>query len=295
MQADRDAPLWFLRTAFLPDDWIAVLLKCYDNGEAVQRVGSVGMVLDERFQGWLRFKNAQHFNVFVSANALTPGRRSRTRESIGAVRHLFLDADQDADRVMSAIADRRDLPTPSCVLRSSKDRAHVLWRVEGLSVERAEALQKHLARELGTDVAATSAAQMTRLPGFFNHKYTPSQLVEVNYSSERGTYGSDNFPDAPAVVAAPQRIAHEGLRPGRLPVTERARRYLAATPPAIQGQLGDSLTFRVCCRLIDRFGLTNQETLIVLTDWNARCRPPWPESALTAKIRTARRRVESSR
>ena len=170
MQIDRDAPLRFLRAAFLPEDWIAVLLKRYDTGETVQRVGPVGMVLDARFQGWLRFKNAHRFNVFVSTNALTPGRRSRTRESVTAVRHVFLDADRDADRVLSAIDLRSDLPAPSCVVHSSEGRAHVLWRVEGISVARAEALQRHLACELGTDRAATSASQMTRLPGFLNHK-----------------------------------------------------------------------------------------------------------------------------
>ncbi len=45
MQIDREAPLRFLKAAFLPDDWIAVLLKRHDTGEAIQRVGPLGMVL----------------------------------------------------------------------------------------------------------------------------------------------------------------------------------------------------------------------------------------------------------
>jgi hypothetical protein len=201
LQIDRDAPKRFLRTAFLPDDWIAMLLKCHDTGEAVQRVGPVGMFLDDRFQGWLRFKNARRFSVFLGVNRVTPGRRSRTRESIGAVRHVFLDADQDADLVLSVIAARPDLPVPSYVLRSSRGRAHVMWRVDGFDMQRAEVLQKHLARELGTDVAATSAAQLTRLPGLFNHKYRPAPLVKIDYYATSCAYEPQDFLDVSAQSA----------------------------------------------------------------------------------------------
>lgn len=293
MQVDRDAPLRFLSAAFLPDDWIAVLLKRRDTGEAVQRVGPVAMVLDARFQGWLRFKNARRFNVFVSINALTPGRRSRTRESVTAVRHVFLDADKDADRVLSTIGRRSDLPDPSCVVRSSEGRAHVLWRVEGISVERAEALQKHLARELGTDPAATSAAQMTRLPGFFNHKYTPPQCVGCTHGEMLRVWTGRDFPDVPA-AAAPAPTA--SVRRGRnMPMIERARRYLAATPEAIMGRRGDDWTFRVCCRLVDTFELDDGDALAVLQEWNGRCQPPWSAEGLMLKVASARRRTSTDK
>jgi hypothetical protein len=38
MTIDLDAPLRFLRTAFRPDDWIAVLLKAHETGGRAQRV-----------------------------------------------------------------------------------------------------------------------------------------------------------------------------------------------------------------------------------------------------------------
>ena len=286
MRIDREAPLRFLKTAFLPDDWIAVLLKRSDTGEAVQRVGPVSMVLNPRFQSWLRFKNVRRFNVFVSVNALTPGRRSRRRESIAVVRHVFLDADQAADRVVGAIADRSDLPPPSYIVRSSEGRAHVLWRVEAVSVERAEATQKHLARELGTDMAATSAAQMTRLPGLFNHKYNPPQLVEFDDRRQGATLGCDAFPDVRIVTMGISRV---NRHVESVPMVERARRYLAATPPAVQGQRGDATTFRVCCSLLRHFDLTDQEVLKVLIEWNATCVPPWSDRDLATKVRSARR------
>lgn len=294
MQVDRDAPLRFLRAAFMPEDWIAVLLKRHDTGEAVQRVGPVAMVLDARFQSWLRFKNARRFDVFVSINALTPGRRSRTRESVTAVRHVFLDADKEVDRVLRQIEHRSDLPTPSFIVRSSKGRAHVLWRVDGMPVQRVEKLQKHLARELGTDMAATSAAQMTRLPGFLNHKYVPPPLVVATATAAAGqhlrTSDFQRVSEQDSVVAERMRAAR-GQRPDTRPGSPlaRAKRYLAAIPPAIQGQGGDARTFRTCLKLVDTFGLTQESAMELLADWNAHCQPPWSESQLLAKLRSARR------
>jgi hypothetical protein len=65
------------------------------------------------------------------------------------------------------------------VLHSSPNRVHVLWRVVGFEPAQAEALQKMLAGQLGTDPAATASTQMTRLPGFFNHKYALPHRVAV--------------------------------------------------------------------------------------------------------------------
>ena len=72
-------------------------------------------------------------------------------------------------------------------------------------------------------------------------------------------------------------------------VTERARRYLERIEPAIAGQLGDLHTFKVCCRIVRGFALTDEEALTILTDWNLRCQPPWTEHDLRDKIARARR------
>jgi hypothetical protein len=84
-------------------------------------------------------------------------------------------------------------------------------------------------------------------------------------------------------------LLHATVFVGRLlPMIERARRYLAAVPPAIQGQRGDERTFRICCTLVRRFGLTDEEALIVLSEWNGCCQPPWTDRALADKVRRSR-------
>lgn len=171
---DCEAPIRFLNTAFEPNDWLAVFLKSYETGRVAQRVGPVSWVQSDRFQRWLRAMNARKYNVFVSVNAIASGRRSRTRDAIGAVRHVFLDADQDGSGVLSQLAARAELPTPSYVLQSSPNHIHVFWRVVDFDHASVERLQKQLALELQADPAATPVTQNTRLPGFFNSQTHPA-------------------------------------------------------------------------------------------------------------------------
>ena len=287
MAIDLDAPLRFLHNAFRPDDWLAVLLKSHETGGTAQRVGPLSLIASAKFQAWLRAENARRFSVFVSVNAIRPQRKARTRDAIGDIRHVFLDADKDGPSVLAAIAMRRDLPPPACVLHSSPKRLHVLWRVSGFTKEGVEALQKQLARELGTDKAATSCAQVTRLPGFFNHKYRPAPLVIAKYGDPRSLHRPPAFPIMASVDPRPQsrHTAHEA--PLIADVRERARRYLAAIPPAVAGSQGDAATFRVCCRLVRGFALSEGDALSVLGEWNARCQPPWTEGELRVKLRSA--------
>src|SRR5687768_16508480 len=115
---DRAAPLQFLRTAFAADDWVAVFLKTYRTGETAQRIAPIATVASPRFQAWLRYRNAHGWNVYVSVNAVAPG-RSRTRCAIAAVRHVSLEADRDGPALLTRLAAHADLPPVSYVLHSS--------------------------------------------------------------------------------------------------------------------------------------------------------------------------------
>lgn len=75
----------------------------------------------------------------------------------------------------------------------------------------------------------------------------------------------------------------------RQDVLRRTRAYLEATPPAIEGDGGDTHTFQVVCRIIRGFDLTEADALEVLRPWNARCVPPWSEADLRDKILGARK------
>ena len=167
---DRHAPRRFLRTVFEPTDWVAIFLKSYERSRVAQRVGPLSWIQSDGFQRWLWAMNAHKYNIFVSVNAIASGHRSRTRDDISAVRHVFLDADNDGAAVLDRVDARGDLPAPNYILHSSPSHIHVFWRATDFDKDLVERLQKQLARELQTDPAATPVTQNTRLPGFFNHK-----------------------------------------------------------------------------------------------------------------------------
>lgn len=284
---DQCAPVRFLQAAFAPDDSIGVLLKTYRTGQVIQRIVPVAEAISDRFQAWLRHMNAHGWNVYVGVNAYRPG-RSRAREAVAHVRHLFLEEDLDGPGLLATLSTRPDLPPPSYVLHSSPGRLHVLWRVRDIAPSRVEQLQKQLARELLTDRAATSCTQTTRLPGLFNHKRQPSVRVGIEYLQWRDVFVTRDLP-AVCAGATPSSMT-KPRRP--LPATrsvERARVFLRCVDPAVAGQQGDLRTFRVCCRIVRGFDLSDDEAVRALSEWNARCEPPWSERELRQKVMNARR------
>ena len=118
------------------------------------------------------------------------------------------------------IATRADLPPPSYLLHSSRHRVHVFWRVTGFDIPRVEALQKQLARELKTDTAATSCSQLTRLPGLFNHKRQPAELVTMVYGRVDRVYEPGDFP-APKMRVEPTSASVEHNVPTRMATRAR--------------------------------------------------------------------------
>ena len=171
-------------------------------------------------------------------------------------------------------------------MRSSPGRAHVFWRVSGFTKESVEALEKHLASKLGTDRAATACTQLTRLPGFMNHKRATPFLVAVDYRDPQRVFEPGHFPTPPPAEPVTYQDA---AVPAKADAVDRARHYTAAIPPAIAGDHGDVHTFRVCCRVVRGFALTDDDALSVLREWNSRCVPPWSERELLDKVLRARR------
>jgi len=70
-------------------------------------------------------------------------------------------------------------------------------------------------------------------------------------------------------------------------VMDRARAYVATMPAAISGQGGHNQTYAVACVLVLRFGLSRDEAMTVLREYNGRCQPPWTEAELDHKVDSA--------
>jgi hypothetical protein len=72
----------------------------------------------------------------------------------------------------------------------------------------------------------------------------------------------------------------------------RAKEWLSAQVPAVEGQGGDLHTYKAACGLRDR-GLSRGQALDLLAEWNERCLPPWDLEALSAKAANAYRYAEN--
>jgi P4 family phage/plasmid primase-like protien len=87
---------------------------------------------------------------------------------------------------------------------------------------------------------------------------------------------------------APTTHAPARSNNGQATPLERARKYLDACEPAIEGEGGDDRTFKILCKLIHGFGLTHRQVWEAIRPWNARCQPPWEMEELNRKINEAR-------
>jgi hypothetical protein len=70
-------------------------------------------------------------------------------------------------------------------------------------------------------------------------------------------------------------------------ISERASAYLANMPVSVSGQGGHVAAFAAALVLVKGFDLSEEKALPLLAEWNAACRPPWTESELRHKLRSA--------
>jgi hypothetical protein len=70
---------------------------------------------------------------------------------------------------------------------------------------------------------------------------------------------------------------------------QRVMAYIETLDLAVEGEAGDTTTFRNACKIARGFNLTEDEALAYLSGWNARCSPPWSEADLRKKIQSALR------
>lgn len=102
---------------------------------------------------------------------------------------------------------------------------------------------------------------------------------------------------APAVLPdwLYERIKKLAPKPRAIPVPfergsktlERVRKYVAKMPEAIAGDGGHPAAFAVARKIVGN-GLSEGEEWQLMSEYNARCRPPWSDAELEHKLRSAR-------
>lgn len=176
----------YIRTDFHPSDRLAVLVRNGATRETLQRIASSDRVATTPFQEWLEHKNEKEScDIYIGMNALKPEAHGRTKDDIQTIRHLYLDIDHEGAAALKKIQQSSAVPAPNYVLSTSPEKFQVVWRVEGIAQEEAEALQRTMARKFGGDPAATDSTRVLRLPGFINRKYGTEFRVQAEKQTDR--------------------------------------------------------------------------------------------------------------
>jgi len=176
---------------FEPSDRIAVLIRSRKTGHTIQRITTARNASSQDFQKWLRHKNVSS-DVYIGMNALRAEAQSRTKEDIATIRHLYLDIDRNGPSALASVENSGLVPRPNFVLETSPEKYQVIWKVEGIAPDHAEALQRAMVREFGGDSAATDSTRVLRLPQFVNRKYETEHVVKAQRGATQ-TYHVEDF------------------------------------------------------------------------------------------------------
>jgi hypothetical protein len=125
-------------------------------------------------------------------NALQKHSSTRTKDDIEKISHVYLDLDHGGTASLKAVENSDLVPRPNYVLDTSPGKFQVVWKVDGMSIEEAEALNQAMVREFDGDPAATDSTRVLRIPGFANKKYEPDFYVQARIQSTQ-TYHRPDF------------------------------------------------------------------------------------------------------
>src|SRR5467141_2760113 len=177
---------------FKSTDRIAVLVLNRQLRETTQRITTAQKASSPEFQAWLRYKNANGADIYIGMNALQHHASTRTKDDIENISHVYLDLDHGGTASIEALENSELVPRPNYVLNTSPEKFQVVWKVEGMTAEEAEALNQAMVREFHGDPAATDSTRVLRLPGFANKKYQPDFFVQARAESTQ-TYHLRDF------------------------------------------------------------------------------------------------------
>lgn len=211
----------------------------------------------------------------------------RNSDGVRLARSLCVEWDETTWREAWCRIKAARLPEPTLVIWSGSG-PHCYWRLSRSirSMGQWSVYQKALIRLLGSDRCIHDAPRIMRLPGTWNHRRI--QYAKVLQADPGARYSVDDLLYRMRVVeqSTVQPVKQKRIY-SLMDRYIRAEKYLAKCEPAISGQGGHSVTFRVVRSIVWGFGIVGDEALSILQSWNQRCDPPWSDRDLRHKIREA--------
>lgn len=173
------APQYILE-AFEPPSRIAILVLNRNLRDTVQRITTAVKAPSPEFQSWLRYKNASGADIYMGMNPLKPDAATRTKDEIDSIRHVYIDLDYGGEKEIEAVQKSSVVPKPNVILASSPDKFQIVWRIEGIDREEAEALLHALSKEFGGD------PQPPTQPACCQYLDSPTRNTKTTFMSRLG-------------------------------------------------------------------------------------------------------------
>jgi hypothetical protein len=212
----------YVRELFGPADNVAILVRNRSTGHTVQTIARAESVIDADFQTWLSHESAVGYDVYIGMNPIKAGAHNRTKDSIEAIRHVYLDLDKNGDEALQAVRNSPEVPAANFVLDTSPGKHQVVWKVSGLNQDDAETLLHSLANRFDGDLAATDSTRVLRLPGFANHKLAEEFIVQARQETN-AVYALRDFT---IDEDSPEKQRHPGTtqeRERKLPIGHKSQ------------------------------------------------------------------------
>lgn len=183
-----------------------------DGERPIQRFIEIGNL--EKFIPFLKAKNVQGWNVYITPSVLKSGANRRTKDNfLGEQDIIYLDCDDK--KAMEEVKTR--YPYPALVVKTSPGRYQIYWKLsEPTTISAQEELMRRIAIDVEADRAATDVSRLLRLPSFWNRKPNRHNTVDVVFRRDsRITYiNLSSVPNVASVALAHSTsIKHPSLPP----------------------------------------------------------------------------------
>ena len=225
----------------------------------------------------LNRENAAGVTIYFGCNPRN-AMGAKNAHGVSVTRNLVADFDHIDEPAFMEVLRKSPFPTPTVVVFSGHGY-HCYWSVPKMTTDQWILAQKNIVKRFNiesevVDPKIIDLPRVMRLPGFKNWKDPERPITSKVVSINPTTH----------LIATFLPLAAENIT-----MKDRATKYLESTPGAISGQGGDGHTFTVACRLVNDFGLTDDEAWPLLCDWNNKCQPAWSMDDLRKKLTNARK------
>jgi hypothetical protein len=239
--------------------------------------------------------NHQGSGVFITVNE-SDG-KTFLGASIVALRAAFVDDDKADPPVTFNDLIALAPGVPPSITVQSKHGQHNYWCLQpGETVSDFPLIQTALAKKLDTDPIICDFGRVMRLPGTLHVKDPLNPFLVKVLQTTDVAYTVREIADAFDILPRRKEKAPKPKKGPKKPVSvlaeeervRRARAYITAMGPALEGKGGDQHTFKVASVLVRDFDLDDERGMVLLREWNAGCKPPWSDEDLETKLTNAR-------